>query len=68
LRHKIALERCLRLCVAAIAEIRKETSFEFIAIDIQEAIESLGEIIGDTAKEDVVDKIFSRFCIGTRNV
>jgi len=64
LRHKIALERCLRLCVAAIAEIRKETSFEFIAIDIQEAIESLGEIIGDTAKEDVVDKIFSRFCIG----
>ena len=64
LRHKIALERSLRLCVAAIEEIRKQTSFEFIAIDIREAIDSLGEIIGDTAKEDVVDKIFSRFCIG----
>lgn len=64
LRHKIALERSLRLCVAAIEEIRKETSFEFIAIDIREAIDSLGEIIGDTAKEDVVDQIFSRFCIG----
>ncbi|MBW1984991.1 MAG: tRNA uridine-5-carboxymethylaminomethyl(34) synthesis GTPase MnmE, partial [Deltaproteobacteria bacterium] len=64
LRHKIALERSLRLCVAAIEETRKETSSEFIAIGIQEAIDSLGEIIGDTAKEDVVDQIFSRFCIG----
>jgi tRNA modification GTPase len=45
-------------------EIRKETSFEFISIDIRETIDSLGEIIGDTAKEDVVDQIFSRFCIG----
>ena len=64
LRHKIALERSLRLCVAAIEEIRKETSFEFIAIDIKEAVESLGEIIGDTATDDVIDQIFSRFCIG----
>jgi tRNA modification GTPase len=64
LRHKITLERSLRLCVTAIEEIRKGTSFEFIAIDIQEAIDSLGEIIGDTAKEDVIDQIFSRFCIG----
>ena len=64
LRHKIALERSLQLCVAAIEEIRQQTSFEFIAIDIREAIDSLGEIIGDTAKEDVVDQIFSRFCIG----
>ena len=64
LRHKIALERSLRLCVAAIEEIRKETSFEFIAIDIKEAVDSLGEIIGETATDDVIDQIFSRFCIG----
>jgi len=64
LRHKMALERTLRLCVAAVKEIRKETSFEFIAIDIKEAIDSLGEIIGDNAKDDVIDQIFSRFCIG----
>ncbi len=64
LRHKMALERSLQLCVAAIEEIRKETSFEFIAIDIKEAVESLGEIIGDTTTDDVIDQIFSRFCIG----
>ena len=33
-------------------------------IDIQEAADSLGEIIGTTAKADVLDQIFSRFCIG----
>jgi tRNA modification GTPase len=64
LRHKTALERTLQVCVSAVEEIRKETSFEFIAIDIKEAIDSLGEIIGDTAKDDVIDQIFSRFCIG----
>ena len=64
LRHKISLERSLQLCVAAIEEIRKQTSFEFVAIDIREAMDGLGEIIGDTAKEDVIDQIFSRFCIG----
>jgi tRNA modification GTPase len=64
LRHKIALERSLGLCVAAIEEIRKDTSFEFIAIDIREAMDSLGEIIGDTANEEIVDQIFNRFCIG----
>jgi tRNA modification GTPase len=64
LRHKMALERTLKLCVSAVEEMRKETSFEFIAIDIKEATESLGEIIGDTAKDHVIDEIFSRFCIG----
>ena len=64
LRHKIAIERSLELVVSAVEEIKKETPFELIAIDIKEAIESLGEIIGVTAREDVIDQIFSRFCIG----
>ena len=64
LRHKIALEKSLQLSVSAVEEIRKGTPFELIAIDIKEAIDSLGEIIGVTAKEDVIDQIFRRFCIG----
>lgn len=64
LRHKIALERSLRLSVAAIEAIQQGTPCELIAVDIQEAIDSLGEIIGVTAREDVIDQIFSRFCIG----
>ncbi len=64
LRHKIALEKSLRLSVSAVEEIRKGTPFELIAIDIKEAIDGLGEIVGVTAKEDVIDQIFRRFCIG----
>lgn len=64
LRHKIALEKSLQLVVAAAKEIRNGTPFELITIDIQETIDSLGEIIGVSAREDVIDQIFSRFCIG----
>ena len=35
-----------------------------IAIDIKETLDSLGEIIGAVAKDDVIDQIFNRFCIG----
>ena len=39
-------------------------SYEFIAFDLREALESLGEIVGITTTEDVLDRIFSTFCIG----
>lgn len=64
LRHKIALNQGLDASISAFEEIRNGTPFELIAIDLKEAIDSLGEIIGITAKEDVIDQIFSRFCIG----
>jgi tRNA modification GTPase len=64
LRHKIALEKSMELAVSASEEIRKGTSFDLISIDIKEAIDSLGEIVGAVAKEDIIDKIFKRFCIG----
>jgi len=33
-------------------------------VDLRAAWEKLGEITGDTAGEDLLDQIFSRFCIG----
>ena len=64
LRHKNALLKSLELSISVRDEIRKGTSFELIAIDVQEALDRLGEIIGISVKEDIVDHIFSRFCIG----
>jgi len=64
LRHKNALEKSLELAVSAAQEVRNGTPFELIAIDIREAIDRLGEIIGVSAREEVLDQIFSRFCIG----
>ncbi|MGA8180890.1 MAG: tRNA uridine-5-carboxymethylaminomethyl(34) synthesis GTPase MnmE [Desulfobacterales bacterium] len=64
LRHKNALLKSLELSISARDEIRKGTSFELIAIDVQEALDRLDEVVGTTVKKDIVDHIFSRFCIG----
>lgn len=64
LRHKTALEKSLRAASSAVEGMRMRTHFELIAIDIKEAMDSLGEITGVNANEDMLDKIFSRFCIG----
>jgi len=64
LRHKIKIETCLKKILRAKRSIENETPFELIAIDIKEAIDSLEEISGVSVKEEILDKIFSRFCIG----
>ncbi|MCK5862469.1 MAG: tRNA uridine-5-carboxymethylaminomethyl(34) synthesis GTPase MnmE [Candidatus Hydrogenedentes bacterium] len=37
---------------------------EFLAVDLREALHAIGEITGETTPEDVLDRIFSSFCIG----
>lgn len=44
--------------------IDQEMSPDFIVIDLRSAWEKLGEITGDTVGEDIIDQIFSQFCIG----
>ena len=51
------LDDCLRTIEMDMAE-------DFIVIDIRSAWEKLGEITGDTVDEDIIDQIFSQFCIG----
>ena len=63
-RHKIALERADDSLRKAKESILKEMSPEFIALDLKLALEHLGEIVGETTTEDILDKIFSEFCIG----
>ena len=64
LRHKIALEKSREAVSNAIQELKGNRPFELIAIDIQAAINWLGEIMGINVREDIMDQIFSRFCIG----
>ena len=37
---------------------------EFVAVDLRAAINALGEIIGETTTDDILDRIFKEFCIG----
>lgn len=64
LRHKAALEQAESFLSKARDSIMSGLSPEFAALDLGEAIRSLGEIIGETAGEDILEKIFSTFCIG----
>ena len=64
LRHKLLLETSLAATEAVIEQLQNETSSELVAIHLQEAIDALGVISGDTVKVDVLDQIFSRFCVG----
>ena len=64
LRQKLLLEDSLRASEIIIRELENGTPMELIAISLQEAIDSLGQVLGTHVKVDVLDQIFSRFCIG----
>ena len=64
LRHKTALEKTVEALKEAREGLHKKIPPEFIAADLQSALQRLGEITGQTSGEEVLDHIFSRFCIG----
>ncbi len=64
LRHRNSLVRANESIAQAEKSLRKNMSQEFIALDLRGALESIGEITGQTTPEDVLNHIFSEFCIG----
>jgi len=63
-RHKLAIEKTGALLSKAKDGILNNLSPEFSVFDVREALDSLGEITGKTINEEVLDRIFSTFCIG----
>jgi tRNA modification GTPase len=64
LRHKLCLERSLEAVNRALQLLDNQSSAELIALEVQEALAHLGEVIGLTTTEDLLDQIFSQFCLG----
>jgi tRNA modification GTPase len=48
----------------ALKSLKSGKSEEFIAVDLRAAIDSIGEIVGLVTTEDILNNIFSKFCIG----
>ena len=64
LRQKELLERSLASAVAAATDLANGSAAELIAVHLTQAADGLGEVVGTTVKVDILDAIFSRFCIG----
>ena len=63
-RHKNALERAQKHLADALSGYRAGLPDDFITIDLTAALNALGEITGETVGEDLLEAIFSQFCIG----
>lgn len=63
-RHQDALTRARAATMRTLDALRAEATLELVALDLRIAVNAIGEIVGKTATEDLLDSIFSQFCIG----
>jgi tRNA modification GTPase len=64
LRHKAALEKAL-LALNRVAEgLAEDLHNDLLMVDLLECLDHLGDIVGETTNEDVLDVIFEQFCLG----
>ena len=64
LRHQKALEDSMGFFSQAMANTKEGLPAEIIAADLQSGLDALGEITGEAANGEVLERIFSEFCIG----
>ena len=64
MRHKEALENACRSLVLVRQSIEAQMPEDFFSIDLMAAYTSLGMIVGEQVGDDLVEEIFSKFCMG----
>ncbi len=63
-RHFGVLQRTDQSLALSLESLKAGRSNEFIAVDLRDALNCLGEITGEATSDDILNHIFSRFCIG----
>lgn len=63
-RHQEALTRARAATQQTLDALRGDLTLELVAMDLRIAVNAVGEIVGKTTTEDLLDSIFSQFCIG----
>ncbi len=63
-RHQEALKRAREATLRTVDALRSGLTLELPAMDLRIAANAVGEIVGKTSTEDLLDSIFSQFCIG----
>ena len=63
-RHKESLDKAYKSVLSVVGAIKKKYHPELVAVDLKEAIFNLGLITGKSVSEDILNRIFEKFCIG----
>lgn len=63
-RHRDCLQKAITGLEQGIASLTEEISPEFISLELREALDFLGEVVGKVDTEQLLDRIFANFCIG----
>lgn len=64
IRHLEALQKTEEALNRVLGGIDNPVTSDFLALDIKQALHYLGEIVGSVTTDDLLDNIFSKFCIG----
>ena len=63
-RHAEALGRAKNHLEVSLISLRSGASNEFVAMDVRSATEAVGEITGEVTTEEILNSVFSKFCVG----
>ena len=63
-RHKNQIQKAIKNLDKAVKSLEENMPIDIIAISLKDVLENLGEITGEVATEEILNEIFSRFCLG----
>jgi tRNA modification GTPase len=63
-RHRDSLLKARESLQRFVLSLQQGVNMELLPVDLREALDALGEVTGETTADDVLDRIFSSFCIG----
>jgi len=63
-RQRDCLCRALEACNLADAAMKRGFAPEYVTVDLHDAVRAIGEVVGDVGVEQILDSVFSQFCIG----
>ena len=63
-RHKCQIEKAIKNLNSALESLEKNMPIDIVAISLKDVLSDLGEITGEEASEEIINEIFSRFCLG----
>ncbi len=63
-RHKCQIEKAIKNLNLTLESLEKNMPIDIVAISLKDVLSDLGEITGEEASEEIINEIFSRFCLG----